>query len=267
MRKIKTFCSLIIVIALFSSTFISCNSGIPGPQGEKGEKGDPGEAGLSAFEIFLKYHPDYSGTEEDWINSLYGHESSSETKDETPAEMTGEFKFAKNEDGKSYVLVSYSGLDRNVEVPSTYNGYPVTTIGTLAFAQKSIHVVKLPDTITEIEEDAFRGSSHLEQINLPNSITSIGQSAFSGCKSLTEISLPNELITLEPYVFADCINLSTIYIPTSVVEIKETSFGNCPKITDVHYAGNEEEWGLVYFGYLGHATQFNSAIFHYNSQP
>ena len=35
-----------------------------------GNNGKDGEDGLSAFEIYLKYHPEYSGTEKEWIESL-----------------------------------------------------------------------------------------------------------------------------------------------------------------------------------------------------
>ena len=52
------------------------DTGATGAQGEKGEKGDPGEKGdagnqgLSAYEIFKKYYPDYTGTEEEWILAI-----------------------------------------------------------------------------------------------------------------------------------------------------------------------------------------------------
>ena len=36
----------------------------------QGDKGDTGSKGESAYEIYKKYHPDYTGTEEDWVNSL-----------------------------------------------------------------------------------------------------------------------------------------------------------------------------------------------------
>ena len=50
--------------------------------GEDGKDGTNGDDGLSAYEIFLKYHPEYTGSEEDWINdvasgntcNLFGHE-------------------------------------------------------------------------------------------------------------------------------------------------------------------------------------------------
>lgn len=35
-----------------------------------GEKGELGDSGLSAFEIYKKYHPEYSGSEKDWIELL-----------------------------------------------------------------------------------------------------------------------------------------------------------------------------------------------------
>ena len=37
-----------------------------------GADGKDGENGLSAFEIYKKYHPDYTGTEQDWLESLKG---------------------------------------------------------------------------------------------------------------------------------------------------------------------------------------------------
>ena len=38
----------------------------------QGPKGDTGDDGLSAFEIYQKYHPEYTGTEEEWLESLKG---------------------------------------------------------------------------------------------------------------------------------------------------------------------------------------------------
>jgi hypothetical protein len=44
--------------------------GDKGENGDQGEKGDVGDKGLSAYELYCKYHPAYSGTEEEWINAL-----------------------------------------------------------------------------------------------------------------------------------------------------------------------------------------------------
>ena len=46
--------------------------GDKGDKGDTGAKGDKGDDGLSAFETYQKYHPEYTGTEEEWIESLKG---------------------------------------------------------------------------------------------------------------------------------------------------------------------------------------------------
>ena len=46
------------------------DKGEPGEQGPQGDEGEPGKDGLSAYEIYKKYHPEYEGTEEEWIEDL-----------------------------------------------------------------------------------------------------------------------------------------------------------------------------------------------------
>lgn len=58
------------------------DAGAQGPKGDTGATGPQGDQGLSAYEIFIKYHPDYQGNEETWINdialgnkcNLFGHD-------------------------------------------------------------------------------------------------------------------------------------------------------------------------------------------------
>lgn len=39
-------------------------------------KGEKGDNGLSAYEIYKKYHPEYQGSDYDWINDLVNGELS-----------------------------------------------------------------------------------------------------------------------------------------------------------------------------------------------
>lgn len=52
-------------------------TGDKGDKGDKGETGSVGQAGdngLSAYELYKKYHPDYTGSEEQWVEDLvYGN--------------------------------------------------------------------------------------------------------------------------------------------------------------------------------------------------
>ncbi len=43
--------------------------GLQGEKGDTGAQGPQGNNGLSAYQIYLKYHPEYSGTEEEWIEA------------------------------------------------------------------------------------------------------------------------------------------------------------------------------------------------------
>ena len=46
------------------------DKGDTGEQGPKGDKGDTGEQGESAYELYIKNHPEYTGTEEEWLDDL-----------------------------------------------------------------------------------------------------------------------------------------------------------------------------------------------------
>ena len=51
----------------------------------------------------------------------------------------------------------------------------------------------VPDGITEIRENAFRGCSILKEIKLPGNIESIAYETFWGCTALEQITLPKGL--------------------------------------------------------------------------
>ena len=45
-------------------------SSIKGEKGDTGPKGDKGEDGKSAYELYKEKHPEYQGSEDDWLNDL-----------------------------------------------------------------------------------------------------------------------------------------------------------------------------------------------------
>lgn len=159
MKTKKILFILLAIVLLGPFTLISC------------AKGEPG---LSAFEIYLKYHPDYTGSEEDWINSIANVNKENQLDKETiTASETGLFVFSKNTDGISYTLAAYTGVDKRVDIPSTYRGCPVTIIGDWAFKDNShIETVYIPNTVTHIEACAFQESS-LKSLYIPLSVISI----------------------------------------------------------------------------------------------
>ena len=54
----------------------------------------------------------------------------------------------------------------------------------------------IPDGVTCIGDDAFRGCTSLTSVTIPDSMTSIGDDAFWGCTSLTSITIPDSVTSI-----------------------------------------------------------------------
>ena len=100
---------------------------------------------------------------------------------------------------------------------------------------------KLPDTVTEIEYNAFEGSGLLS-IRIPDTVTAIGNYAFNNCQGLTEIQLPAGLTELGTMAFGNCAGITEITIPKSVTAARIDAyahgrgpFGNCANLSAVTF--------------------------------
>ena len=80
--------------------------------------------------------------------------------------------------GTAYVTGS-PGASGAIVIASTYNGYPVTSIG----------------------DYALKGCTNLTSVTIPNSVTSIGYQAFYDCTRLTTANIPNTVTTLADFAF------------------------------------------------------------------
>ena len=134
--------------------------------------------------------------------------------------------FKLNSAGDGYVVSDYKGsISGALEIPATYNGLPVTEIGS----------------------EAFRECEYLTSIVIPYGVTKIGWSAFCDCTSLASITIPNSVTTIERGAFAYCGSLTSLTIPASVTQIGESAFSRCSNMNDLrveqgnpvyHSAGN-----------------------------
>lgn len=131
--------------------------------------------------------------------------------------------FASNEDDYQYVsyagsayIQKYLGNDENVEIPSTLNGNTVTTIDDYAFRDsKSLKSVAIPATVTRIDSSAFEGCINLETVNIPNSVTYLGGKVFYGCESLETITIPASVTYIGPELLSWCTSLEEINVDSN----------------------------------------------------
>ena len=66
-----------------------------------------------------------------------------------------------------------------------------------------LSAVKLPDTLCNIQDNAFEGCKKLHKINFPSNLKSIGDYAFADCKSITNVDLPKSVVCVDN-AFEEC---------------------------------------------------------------
>ena len=89
----------------------------------------------------------------------------------------------------------------------------------------------IPEFVTSLDyNSAFMDCTGLTNVIIPNSVTSIGPNSFKGCTGLTNIDLPNSLTTINGESFSNCTGLTSIVIPNSVTYIGWRAFAGCTEI-------------------------------------
>ncbi len=147
-------------------------------------------------------------------------------------------------DGTATITDVHYSIRGDVVIPSTLDGYPVTSIGGNAFLYcRALTAVTIPASVTSIGENAFLYCSALAAVTIPASVTSIGDWAFGGCGALASIevqsgnpvyhSAGNCLIeTASKTLILGC-NTATIPDDGSVTSIGSMAFYNCDLLTAV----------------------------------
>ncbi len=102
------------------------------------------------------------------------------------------------------------------------------------FGCKSLTSVNIPERITHIGDSAFCGCESLLQIDIPESITHIGYDAFYSCKSLLQIEIPESVTHIGNGAFCGCESLSSINIPSSVSHIGDYVFRGCESLSSIN---------------------------------
>jgi hypothetical protein len=155
-----------------------------------------------------------------------------------PAAVKAQFYYSLNPNvgfslnALTYQITGYYGPDGAVNIPSTYNGWPVTTIGEDAFLDAmGVTNVTLPASVTTIGIGAFSDTG-LTSVTLSSSVTNIGPEAFADCASLTNVILSEGLNIIGPGAFSNCTALTNIAIPSSVISIGPFAFSSCVSLTN-----------------------------------
>lgn len=132
--------------------------------------------------------------------------------------------------------------DRNIIIPSFYDGKPVTSIGYRAFEGIFIETVDLGSTLTTIKDCAFEDQNEMVRIDIPDNVTYIGEFSFRGCFSIEEAIFGNGLTEITANSFTNASVLKYVEISKSIKKIGDGAFRNCGQIIEVTYHGSFEEF-------------------------
>lgn len=125
-----------------------------------------------------------------------------------------------------------------------------------AMADAPVNRLELPDSVTEIDYEAFAGCDALQSVRLPkhlelvepgifsgclslekiemcDTIKALSESMFERCASLVEFPFRNGILELPRNVFSECVSLKSATLPPSVAAIRSGAFGYCENLETV----------------------------------
>ena len=142
-----------------------------------------------------------------------------------PLSSPAQLRFITNADN-TITITGYSGSTTNLVIPSTTNGYPVTSIGNGAFFNGQMTYfwltsITIPDSVTNIGNTAFGNCASLTNVSFGAGVITIGTNAFQGCSGLTNIALPASVTIIGNQAFIACAELTAINVDASQPRLQQ----------------------------------------------
>ncbi|MBQ4273386.1 MAG: leucine-rich repeat domain-containing protein, partial [Clostridia bacterium] len=188
-----------------------------------------------------------------------GSTPSTEDKD-TPT-----LRFILLEDDTYSVSKGGLGYAREIVIPATYNGKPVTRIAANGFSSAGFEKITIPESIQVIGSGAFKNCADFKEIALPGGLREIGDETFSGCVYLEQINIPTSVTRIGNAAFMGCTSLTSVTVPEGVTEIGAQAFWGCVNITSFSLPNTLKTVGNMAFAIIGEETLEKPHGLQYNS--
>lgn len=124
------------------------------------------------------------------------------------------------------VIVARNEDELVAEIPGEINGLLVTTLGAGLFENSSVETVIIPESVSRIEDNCFKGCKKLKTVVMPEGLEYVGEHAFDGCESLSSIDLSPGVTHIGSGCFANCTSLTSFNLPSYLEIIEEDTFRN-----------------------------------------
>lgn len=116
-----------------------------------------------------------------------------------------------------------------------------------AGAAESLGTLYLPDSLVDIEAQAFAGNKEVVHVVMPEHVMSIGSMAFSDCSNLERIVLSDSVECIGSFAFNACDKLTSMSLPDALTEISDGLFFMCTGLEEVNIPVNARQIGEMAF--------------------
>ena len=183
------------------------------------------------------------------IRKVETEEKVEELSEETATTGTyGEYKYQELPNG-TIEVTAYTGDDTQVEIPKQISGKTVTSVGANAFFENTkLQKVKIPETVTKLQYQAFRSCTSLTEVVVPKdgNLQTVGESAFRECTALQKFDFPNCTEAVEKNAFLSCGSLQAVQFGKQMTTIGERAFAGCG-LTSIRIQDSIKEVGAWAF--------------------
>ncbi|MBQ8790112.1 MAG: leucine-rich repeat protein [Ruminiclostridium sp.] len=158
--------------------------------------------------------------------------------DEEYEKIFGSFEYILLPDDTVEITGYTVGENHELVIPSEIDGKKVTSIGKGAMSVDDLLSVVIPEGVTEIKYEAFKGCDHLTKVSIPDTVTKIGVGAFSNCPYLESVSIPQGVTIINSKLFSGCLSLKSVSLPGTITSVESYAFSDCPSLTKINLNDN-----------------------------
>lgn len=184
-------------------------------------------------------------------------------EDDSEYKICGIYEYYTNQFvDKTYeeaIIVACNGDEKNVVIPDEVDGYPVRCIGSKicddgyphsAFENNTIiESVVIPNTVTDIGDDAFYGCISLKKVYIPNGVEYVHMGAFQNCPSLESITFPESVISSVLPFDDRCVNLKEIVVLNKEMSVDLRDYSTIPSTLTIYgFSNSQAETDAEFYG-------------------
>ena len=174
----------------------------------------------------------YLGTMQDWCNIDFGYMHGSNPGYNTNLYIDGSLVTdIVIPEGVTHIKQNtFAGIGTSVTFPST-----LTAIGPNSFLGSRITHLTVPESVSEVGNDAFAECFYLQDVVFEGATTTIGSNAFRSCANLRSVVLPPAIGEISDFAFYGCTKLDSVHVPATVDYIGYDAFGACDSLKTLYY--------------------------------